>query len=114
MEFFIDESCGYCTPCRVGNILLRNILNKIIEGKGETSDLKALESLSMTIKAASRCGLGQSSANPIITSLKNFRPLYEKLLRSKNDGLNPAFDISKALKTSEIIAERKSAIFIKE
>ncbi|MCF7790517.1 MAG: NAD(P)H-dependent oxidoreductase subunit E [Victivallales bacterium] len=114
MEFFIEESCGYCTPCRVGNVLLKDTLEKIINGKGLTTDISNLESLGKTVKLASRCGLGQTSANPILTSLQNFRTLYENLVKTDETGMNPSFDISKALKDSEKIAERKSVVYTTE
>lgn len=111
MEFFIDESCGYCTPCRVGNVLLKERLDAIIDGKGQPEDLAYLERLGETVKTASRCGLGQTSPNPVLTSLKNFRPVYENLVRHSDDGMQPTFDIAAALRTSESIADRKSVVF---
>ena len=114
MDFFIDESCGFCTPCRVGNVLLQKILDKIISGKGEKSDIDSLESISKTVKTASRCGLGQTSPNPIISSLKNFREIYDNSIKCDDSGLNPAFDISQALKESEDITGRKSVIYTAE
>ncbi len=111
MDFFNEESCGYCTPCRVGNQLLSSKLKDIIKGNGIPSDLDYLEQLGNTVKTASRCGLGQTSANPILCSIKNFKSEYEKKLRSSEDGLNPTFNIKKALKAGEAIAGRKSAIF---
>lgn len=111
LDFFIEESCGYCTPCRVGNVLLKEKLKTIIDGKGEVSDIAYLENLGATIKAASRCGLGQASPNPILTSIKNFRMAYEKLLKQNKDKLNLSFNITSALKLGEKIAGRKSVIF---
>ena len=111
MEFFNEESCGFCAPCRVGNILLQKKLKDIIDGNGIPDDLNYLEQLSKTVKTASRCGLGQTSPNPILTSIKNFKDSYEALLKPAKDGLNPAFDVSKALKESENLTEQKSVIF---
>jgi [NiFe] hydrogenase diaphorase moiety large subunit len=111
MEFFCEESCGYCTPCRVGNRLLKIGLEKVIAGRGEPADLPYLEELGKTVKTASRCGLGQTSANPILTTLQSFRPEYEKRLNKDTGGLNPSFDIQKALKVGEAIAQRKSVHF---
>jgi len=111
MEFFIEESCGYCTPCRVGNVLLKQCLNKIMAGKGEPSDLEYLEHLAGTVKTASRCGLGQTSPNPILTTLKNFRHVYEALVKEEKEGMQPAFDIHAALREAEEIAQRKSVHF---
>ena len=60
MEFFEDESCGYCTPCRVGNGILRRGLDKVLAGRGEPADLVQFEEVARTMKATSRCGLGLS------------------------------------------------------
>jgi [NiFe] hydrogenase diaphorase moiety large subunit len=109
MEFFIEESCGYCTPCRVGNVLLRERLQKIIEGKGEPADLDYLQELGETVKRASRCGLGQTSPNPILSTLKNFRPLYTALVKEEKSGFNPGFDLEEELTDALAIAGRKSA-----
>ncbi|MCF7853450.1 MAG: NAD(P)H-dependent oxidoreductase subunit E [Candidatus Pacebacteria bacterium] len=111
MDFFIEESCGYCTPCRVGNVLLKERLAQIMNGKGTPEDLPYLERLGNTVKTASRCGLGQTSPNPILSSLQNFRSVYDELVKPASDGMQPSFDIAAALKTSEEIAERKSTVF---
>jgi len=111
LDFFIEESCGYCTPCRVGNVLLEERIGKILAGKGEPSDLEYLEDLGNSIKTASRCGLGQTSPNPVLTTLKNFRPAYETLVREATDGLQPTFDIHAALAESKAIAGRESVHF---
>jgi [NiFe] hydrogenase diaphorase moiety large subunit len=111
MEFFIEESCGYCTPCRAGNVLLKERLEKIIAGKGEPSDLDYLQELGETVKLTSRCGLGQTSANPILSSLKNFRSAYEERVQEAKDGLQRSFDIRAALADAESIAGRASEHF---
>jgi [NiFe] hydrogenase diaphorase moiety large subunit len=111
MEFFVEESCGYCTPCRVGNVLLKKYLDKILDGKGEPQDLDFLKSLGESIKITSRCGLGQTSPNPVLTTLKNFRGSYEKRVKEATDRMQPLFDIKKALAPAEEIAKRKSEIF---
>jgi [NiFe] hydrogenase diaphorase moiety large subunit len=108
MEFFIEESCGYCTPCRVGNVLLKQCLEKIMAGKGEPADLVLLQELGQTVKTASRCGLGQTSPNPVFTTLKNFRSAYEVLVKESKDGLQPSFDLEAVLEESQTIAGRKS------
>ena len=110
MDFFIEESCGYCTPCRVGNVLLKDRLDKIIHGKGEPADLMYLEELGASVKATSRCGLGQTSPNPILSSLKNFRALYEARVK-EDQPFRPTFDIHKALGTAKEIAGRPSMHF---
>ena len=108
MHFFIEESCGYCTPCRVGNVLLKERLEKVMAGLGEPSDLDYLQELGTTIKTTSRCGLGQTSPNPVLTTLKNFRATYNALVRKRTDGLQPAFDLATAVADAEGIIGRKS------
>ncbi len=76
LEFTVDESCGKCTPCRVGTRRLLEILNKIIEGRGELEDLDRMEELCDYIKSASLCGLGQTAPNPVISTLRYFRDEY--------------------------------------
>ena len=108
MEFFIEESCGYCTPCRVGNVLLKERLDAILAGKGETAHLAYLEQLGDTVKTTSRCGLGQTSANPVLTTLKNFRGLYEARVKENTDGMQPTFDLKAAVARAEKVQGRKS------
>ncbi len=76
LEFTVDESCGKCTPCRIGTRRLLEILNKIIEGKGEMEDLDKMEELANYIKSASLCGLGQTAPNPVLSTLRYFRDEY--------------------------------------
>ncbi len=111
MDFFIEESCGYCTPCRVGNVLLKNYLEKVMQGKGEPADLNVMKELGEAVKLASRCGLGQTSPNPILSSLEKFRSMYDDLVQEAKDGLQPAFDIKAVLADSEKIAGRESVHF---
>ncbi len=111
MEFFCEESCGYCTPCRAGNELLKERLEVIMKGQGAPEDLDYLQQLGETVAFASRCGLGQTSPNPILSSLKNFRGEYEKLVRENKDGMQPTFDIHKALADGEELQGRKSVIY---
>jgi len=111
MGFFVEESCGFCTPCRVGTVLLRDGLRKIINGKGEAADLDYLQELGETVKVTSRCGLGQAAANPVLSTLGNFRSEYEKRLVKDAGGLQPAFDIQAALRDAEAITGRQSAHF---
>lgn len=76
LEFTLDESCGKCTPCRIGNTRLYEILDRITKGKGKLEDLALLKELSECIKATSLCGLGQTSANPILSTLNKFYNEY--------------------------------------
>jgi NADH-quinone oxidoreductase subunit F len=77
LEFTAEESCGKCTPCRVGNRLMLKILERICEGKGTMEDIDTLERLSVTIINGSLCGLGKTAPNPVLTTLKYFRHEYE-------------------------------------
>ena len=76
LEFTVDESCGKCTPCRVGTRRLLEILDKITDGKGTLEDIDRLEALCNYIKANSLCGLGQTAPNPVLATLKFFRDEY--------------------------------------
>ncbi len=76
MEFICDESCGKCTPCRIGTKRMLEILTRITEGKGTMADLDELAELSDTVKTNSLCALGQTSANPINSTLNHFRDEY--------------------------------------
>jgi len=76
MEFICDESCGKCTPCRVGTRRMLEILTKITEGKGTLADLTKLEELSSLIQSGSLCALGQTAANPVLSTMKHFRHEY--------------------------------------
>ena len=76
MEFICDESCGKCSPCRIGTKRILEILTKITEGKGEMKDLDELEKLAYTVKTNSLCGLGQTAANPVLSTLAHFKDEY--------------------------------------
>ena len=76
LEFTLEESCGKCTPCRIGNKRLHEILEKITEGKGEPEDIERLKVLGNVIKDTSLCGLGQTSPNPILSTISNFEDEY--------------------------------------
>lgn len=99
MEFFVEESCGWCVPCRAGNQLLLDKLEKVMAGKATDQDLKELEEWSKIIKATSRCGLGQTSPNPIATTLKNFPEMYEAKVQKGVDYVSE-FDLNAAVKES--------------
>ncbi len=111
MEFFIDESCGYCTPCRVGNVLLKKRIEKIMDGLGELEDIAYLKDLSKTVIMTSRCGLGITAPNPILSSLEHFPLVYSAIVKKRHDGLQQGFDIKRALEKSREIAKRRSRIY---
>ncbi len=83
LEFTVDESCGKCTPCRVGTKRLLQILDKITSGKGEMEDIDKLEELANHMKSSSLCALGQSAPNPVLSTLKSFRNEYEAHIKDK-------------------------------
>ena len=76
MEFICDESCGKCSPCRIGTKRMLEILTRITEGNGTMQDLEELEELGASVQANSLCALGQTAANPILSTLKHFRDEY--------------------------------------
>lgn len=76
LEFTVDESCGKCTPCRIGTRRLMQFLEKITSGKGELEDLDKIEELAMHMKTSSLCALGQSASNPVLSTIKYFRDEY--------------------------------------
>ncbi|HOO85610.1 MAG TPA: NADH-quinone oxidoreductase subunit NuoF [Prolixibacteraceae bacterium] len=95
LEFTLDESCGKCTPCRIGNKRLHEILDKITKGKGTEQDLERLKLLSNVIKDTSLCGLGQTSPNPVLSTLLNFEDEY---LAHVREGKCPAGQCKDLLK----------------
>lgn len=76
LEFTVDESCGKCTPCRIGTKRMYEILDKITKGKGTLEDLDRLEELAYAIKTSAMCGLGQTAPNPVLSTLRYFRDEY--------------------------------------
>jgi [NiFe] hydrogenase diaphorase moiety large subunit len=108
MEFFIEEGCGHCTPCRVGTVLLKERLEKIIAGRGEPSDLVYMERLARTIESTSRCGLGQASPNPVLGTLRSFPHVYAALVRPGQDGLRRSFNLTESVRSAERMAGRPS------
>lgn len=107
-EFFIEESCGSCSTCRITPVILKNTLEKIIAGKGVQADLDNINKWAPLVKV-SRCGLGQTAANPIFTSLKNFRKLYEEKLQKDKD-YDMGFDLNAAIQDSCKVVGRKAVI----
>ncbi len=83
LDFTVDESCGKCTPCRIGTKRMLEILERIVEGKGEEGDIEKLEALAQNIKATALCGLGQTAPNPVLSTLKYFRSEYEAHIKEK-------------------------------
>ncbi|MBQ0093515.1 MAG: NADH-quinone oxidoreductase subunit NuoF [Bacteroidales bacterium] len=83
LGFIVEESCGKCVPCRIGNKRMLEILDKIVAGKGTEEDLEKLEELAQVIKDTALCGLGQTSPNPVLSTLANFKDEYLEHVREK-------------------------------
>ncbi|MGN1130011.1 MAG: NADH-ubiquinone oxidoreductase-F iron-sulfur binding region domain-containing protein, partial [Ruminococcus sp.] len=102
LEFTVDESCGKCTPCRVGTKRLLQLLNKITRGEGTMEDLTKIDELAKHMKSSSLCALGQSAPNPVLSTLNYFRDEYIAHIKDKTC---PA-GVCKALTKYEIIADK--------
>jgi [NiFe] hydrogenase diaphorase moiety large subunit len=99
MNFFIEESCSSCSPCRSLTVILRNKLLKILNGQGTKKDIDELYTWAGYDRAANRCGLGQTAANPIITTIENFRGLYEDLIKTEEEYVS-TFNMEQAVAES--------------
>ena len=109
LEFTREESCGKCTPCRIGNTRLLEILEKISKGEGDLSDLDKLQELSNTIKDTSLCALGQTSPNPILSTMKYFYDEYESHVVDKICPSGVCKDLMKFVITDRCIGCTKCA-----
>jgi len=106
-HFFAHESCGFCTPCRVGTTLLRNGLDKICNGKGTQYDVDEMRRMAALVKRRSHCGLGQTAPSPILDALERFPELFnEKLVHSD---FEPHFDLDAALEEARQLTNRDDA-----
>lgn len=83
LNFTVDESCGKCTPCRIGTRKLLQYLEKITDGKGEPEDLEKIEELAKHMKSSSLCALGQSAPNPVLSTIQYFKNEYEEHINEK-------------------------------
>lgn len=99
MDFFIEESCSSCAPCRSLNVILKNKLNKILKGYGTMQDIDELKRWAGYMKQTNRCGLGQTAANPILSTIENFKHLYEDLITTTED-FSTVFNIEKSVAES--------------
>ena len=102
LEFTADESCGKCTPCRIGTKRLLQLLTKITDGKGEPEDIVKIEELAAHMKQSSLCALGQSAPNPVLSTLRYFRKEYEEHIIEKKCSAG----VCKALMTYYIIPDK--------
>lgn len=97
MQFFVDESCGICVPCRAGGVVLRQKVDLVIAGRADQSDLDDMVGWGGVIAKTSRCGLGVTAPNPILTTLQKFPEIYRDRLQRQTAALLPSFDIDMAL-----------------
>ncbi|MGB3937585.1 MAG: NADH-ubiquinone oxidoreductase-F iron-sulfur binding region domain-containing protein [Burkholderiales bacterium] len=103
-HFFAHESCGFCTPCRVGTSLLRNTMDKLAAGKGSAYDMERMRMLMRVLESMSHCGLGHTAAKPVVQTMRAFPEAYERRLRSLS--YEPAFDLDAALEPARLITRR--------
>lgn len=103
-HFFAHESCGFCTPCRVGTSLVANCMDKIANGHGSQYEISEIFRIHRLLTAASHCGLGQAACNPLVDTLNKFRPAYERRLRSLD--FEPSFDLDRALSSARQMTGR--------
>ncbi len=106
-RFFAHESCGFCTPCRVGTTLNANMMKRLVGGRGSRRDLKDLAKVSQIMKSASHCGLGHTAGNPVLDALAKFRPSFERKLRSLD--VLPTFDLDESLAPAREATARDDA-----
>jgi [NiFe] hydrogenase diaphorase moiety large subunit len=106
-HFFCHESCGFCTPCRVGGALMKNLVDKVIVGHATRNDLREMENIGQVMRQNSHCGLGATAPNPVLDTLDKFPDIYTK--RLANRGFEPAFDLDAALGESRRITGRDDA-----
>jgi [NiFe] hydrogenase diaphorase moiety large subunit len=106
-HFFAHESCGFCTPCRVGTSMLKNIMDKIAAGHGTPYDLAEIKQLDNVLHLSAHCGLGHAACNPTLDTLQRFRPSYER--RLKHLDFEPAFDLDGALEAARQMTGRDDA-----
>jgi [NiFe] hydrogenase diaphorase moiety large subunit len=96
MQFFVDESCGICVPCRSGNVDLHKKISRVIEHKACQKDLDEVVVWGKMVRKTSRCGLGSTSPKPILTTLENFPELYQEKLVKQQGPLLPSFDLAES------------------
>ncbi len=106
-HFFAHESCGFCTPCRVGTSLVSKLMDKIGAGQGSPYDINELFKLHRLMQSTAHCGLGHSACNAVVDTLNKFRPAFEKRLHSLE--YEPAFDLDQALSQARQMTGRDDA-----
>jgi len=103
-DFFVHESCGFCTPCRVGSSLLKKRLDKVIVSHATTMDLDTMRKLSALMREGSHCGLGATASNPVTDLMDRFPDVVQKHLRDTS--FEPAFDLDAALEEARQVTGR--------
>ncbi len=106
LEFFEDESCGYCTPCRVGTVLLKEAVERVRDDLCEPVDIDRFQEMGKMMKAMSRCGLGQTAPNPVLSTLENFPGLYANCKKEDSEGYRRSFDLEGSVTEASAIAGR--------
>jgi [NiFe] hydrogenase diaphorase moiety large subunit len=106
-DFFVHESCGFCTPCRVGGTLLKQRLDKVMAGRGSAADLDKMREIGAVMRASSQCGLGHTAANPVLDTLEKFPAAYAERLGSST--YTPAFNLDDALVQARLLSGRDDA-----
>ncbi|OHC64685.1 MAG: NADP oxidoreductase [Rhodocyclales bacterium GWA2_65_19] len=104
VHFFAHESCGFCTPCRVGTSLLRNLMDKLHNGHGSPYDFNEIEKLNQLLQSMSHCGLGRTACNPVLDTIAKFRPAYEARMLHRE--FSPAFDLDSSLQAARQMTGR--------
>ena len=107
-DFFVAESCGICIPCRTGNFLLSKKITKIMRGNGSKKDIEDIKEWSQIIKQSSRCGLGKTSTNCLLTAILKFPEVFEKYTQEDSD-YNREFNIETAVKDYDNIIQEKES-----
>lgn len=107
VHFFQHESCGFCTPCRVGTALLKNLMDKLARGSGSPYDFAEIEKLNQILQSMSHCGLGHTACNPVLDTIEKFRPAYEARMHHRD--FEPAFDLDQALSQARQMTGRDDA-----
>jgi [NiFe] hydrogenase diaphorase moiety large subunit len=104
IRFFAHESCGFCTPCRIGGTLMKNLVSKVIVGHATSYDIAEMENIGLVMQKTAHCGLGSTAPNPVLDTLHKFPGIYSK--RLLNRSYEPAFDLDAALDVSRHITGR--------
>jgi len=107
IDFFVDESCGFCTPCRVGSPLLKQLIGKVHKGLASNYDLVDIKKICLSMSQTSQCGLGKSVPNCITGTLEYFPQIYQRRLKSKDN--EPVFELDTELQQAHQLIERKDS-----